>query len=1076
MRLKLRQILKVAAGLALAGIVLMTSSLALAGISDVKTRLTNATDTADRDAFFPSLNADGTKIVFGSDADFFAEGIPDQQFDLWLYDTATMTVTRLTTASDANRVSERPSMSADGTKIAFVSDSDFLGQGILDGQTEVWLYDTATMTVTRVTTASDPALRDAFFASISGDGTKVAFQSDSDFLGQGILDGQIEIWLYDTATMTVTRIAPVSDGATRDSANASVNADGTKIAFNSDSDFLGQGAADDRNEIWLYDTATMTVTRLTTISDNDRESQFPHISADGTKVVFYSDSDFLGQGIANGQYEIWLYDTTIMTLTRVTTASDPADRDSQFSKISADGTKITFQSDSDFFGQGNIIDNQNETWVYDTATMTVTRVTTASAPGLDSSNPVLNSDGAKVTFHSDSDFLGQGIAASEFEVWLFSEPPPITNLSLNKEVDPTLSGPGGSITYTISFTNNSLVTATNVVITDSVPISVTGSSLNYISSGAAITATGGASYAWQVQDLGPNQSGTITITGQLSSTLPHNHAFANTALITTTVIDSDPGDNSDSATVTIDAAAPEPPMLLSPVDGTATNTNDLTLTWAASLDAAGYWLNLSGTQSDVGNVTSAATGILADGVYTWTVAAYDQFDNTSPFTDVWSFTVDTVPPETTITVTPPDPDNDPTPSFEFIGDDGAGSGVASFECQVDGGGWTGCTSPTTTGSLGDGSHTFEVRATDNAGNTDATPDSYTWTVDITGPSVISVSPAGGSSDVLRNLPFVINFDEAMNTASASYLFTPTVTGLAETWTNGDTRLTLTHDVLAANTQYTATITAGSDLAGNPLANAPYTWVFTTSDVSAPEADLALGKARAGAGDVNAGGRITYTLTITNAGPTSPVTATIVDTFSNATALAAVSGAGCTWTPGSAVVTCTLTNIASSGPVQLALVVTTSGVYSGALSNSASISAEGGVIDPTLGNNDAGPILVNIVPFVNTPPTISDIPDQSSSVDQVVGPVAFTVTDAETPATNLTLSGASSNSSLVPAGNIGFGGSGTNRTLTLTPTTGLTGAATITVTVSDGDLQASDDFVLTVTEGASRIYLPILMKN
>jgi len=99
---------------------------------------------------------------------------------------------------------------------------------------------------------------------------------------------------------------------------------------------------------------------------------------------------------------------------------------------------------------------------------------------------------------------------------------------------------------------------------------------------------------------------------------------------------------------------------------------------------------------------------------------------------------------------------------------------------------------------------------------------------------------------------------------------------------------------------------------------------------------------------------------------------------------------------------------------------------------------------------------------NTAPTISDIGDQVATVDTPTAAIPFTVNDADTPIGNLTLSRNSSNPTLMPTNNIVFGGSGNNRTVTLTPAPGQTGSATITVTVSDGALSASDTFVLTVT--------------
>src|SRR5439155_6940544 len=77
------------------------------------------------------------------------------------------------------------------------------------------------------------------------------------------------------------------------------------------------------------------------------------------------------------------------------------------------------------------------------------------------------------------------------------------------------------------------------------------------------------------------------------------------------------------------------------------------------------------------------------------------------------------------------------------------------------------------------------------------------------------------------------------------------------------------------------------------------------------------------------------------------------------------------------------------------------------------------------------------------------------------PLSCTVRDVETPAGSLTVSGSSPNPTLVPNANIVFGGSGANRTVTVTPAAGQNGTATITVTVSDGSLTASDTFVLTV---------------
>jgi hypothetical protein len=83
---------------------------------------------------------------------------------------------------------------------------------------------------------------------------------------------------------------------------------------------------------------------------------------------------------------------------------------------------------------------------------------------------------------------------------------------------------------------------------------------------------------------------------------------------------------------------------------------------------------------------------------------------------------------------------------------------------------------------------------------------------------------------------------------------------------------------------------------------------------------------------------------------------------------------------------------------------------------------------------------------------------------------FTIGDIETAAGSLTLSGGSSNPTLIPNGNIVFGGSGANRTVTVTPATGQSGTATITVTVSDGVLTTNEVFDVTVIEVVPPTYL------
>lgn len=96
-------------------------------------------------------------------------------------------------------------------------------------------------------------------------------------------------------------------------------------------------------------------------------------------------------------------------------------------------------------------------------------------------------------------------------------------------------------------------------------------------------------------------------------------------------------------------------------------------------------------------------------------------------------------------------------------------------------------------------------------------------------------------------------------------------------------------------------------------------------------------------------------------------------------------------------------------------------------------------------------------FSNTPPVLSAFTNYQIAANTKLGPMAFTVGDAETAATGLLLTAASSNTNLVPQAGLVLGGSGTNRTLTVTPAANRTGWVSLTVTASDGALAASRSF-------------------
>ncbi len=157
---------------------------------------------------------------------------------------------------------------------------------------------------------------------------------------------------------------------------------------------------------------------------------------------------------------------------------------------------------------------------------------------------------------------------------------------------------------------------------------------------------------------------------------------------------------------------------------------------------------MTATRNGITGAYSVDSAALAEGTYTAQASQSDTAGNTGS-SSANTFVVDTTAPDSTILTTPANPTNSTSATFTFNATDppsgGVASGVNHTECQLDGGLWVTCTSPQNYTGLAEGSHTFKVRAVDNAANVESTPASYTWVIDTTGPNVAITHPANGGA-------------------------------------------------------------------------------------------------------------------------------------------------------------------------------------------------------------------------------------------------------------------------------------------------------------------------------------------
>ncbi|WP_216364021.1 TolB family protein [Subtercola boreus] len=326
-------------------------------------------DSGDKPSTDPSISADGRFVAFTSRATNLTlpADLTNSFSQVYVRDTTGGLTRKLSLTPGlvlgGNENSNTPSISADGSLVAFQSGANNLVNGLTPTTYQVYLASNAVDPMVRLVSARNgtaSGLPDgaAVQPSISGDGATVVFVSgSSDLAGvSGAGNGQIYARSLATATTRLLTLDRSNASVAGDNASGEpvVSFDGSRVAYTSKASNLVPQPLGSATQILLFDRATgqNSLVSAALVSGNGAsgESKQPSISADGQKVVFPSTPGNLSSTPANGFEQVFLRDLVTATTRMVSTLPGlPISgclEDCFDASLSADARFVAFTSNS----------------------------------------------------------------------------------------------------------------------------------------------------------------------------------------------------------------------------------------------------------------------------------------------------------------------------------------------------------------------------------------------------------------------------------------------------------------------------------------------------------------------------------------------------------------------------------------------------------------------------------------------------------------------------------------------------------------------------------------------------------
>jgi Tol biopolymer transport system component len=348
---------------------------AVTGVTE-RVSVSTAGGQANRDSSNPSISADGRFVAFDSTAGNLTPGDTNQIADVFVHDRQsglTVRASRAAGGGAGNLSSFYPSISNDGRAVAFVSDASNLIPGGTNGQRHIFVRDFTTRTTEVVSVSSNETEGNSSSAtpSISADGTRVAFATFATNLVPGDSNGLFDVFVRDRAAGTTVIASLATNGiqGDDDSTLPAISGSGMFVAFASDATNLVAADTNGTRDVLLRDLAAATTIRVSLATDESQSNGQsvgpgvrgglafgPAVNFDGTTVAFDSIASNLVAGDTNscppnfqtpGRCpDIYVRDWVAGTTIRVSVASNGAQSNdaSTDPAIDASGRAVAFFS------------------------------------------------------------------------------------------------------------------------------------------------------------------------------------------------------------------------------------------------------------------------------------------------------------------------------------------------------------------------------------------------------------------------------------------------------------------------------------------------------------------------------------------------------------------------------------------------------------------------------------------------------------------------------------------------------------------------------------------------------------